>query len=174
MSDGRLRIVTSTLLVSARRPLVVNVFMTSVQLTNEMKQLVFNAFAMSNANAYLTSVPPTNARRPPARRLLVPLKAFLTFELPSNARRLCVANASSTRRPLVANELPTHNRQRQPKSSSCGFAVDASTPSLLARPPGDSNMRLLLPACNTSRNAALMRCKRRSSVSRRPPREQRP
>ncbi len=122
-------------------------------------------------NAFLTSVPPTNARRPPARRLLAPLNAF---ELPLNARRLCVANASSTRRPLVTNLLPTHGRWRQPKSSSCGFAVDASTPGLLARPCSDSNVRQFLPACNTSRNAALLRCKQRSSISRRLPRKQRP
>ncbi len=126
------------------------------------------------ANAFLTSVLPTNARRPPARRLLAPLNVFLTNKLPSNARRLCVASASSTRRLLVANALPTHDRQQQPKSSSCGFTVNASTPGLLARPCSDSNVRLLLPACNTSRNAALACCKWRNSVSRRLPREQRP
>jgi hypothetical protein len=166
--------VTGTLLVSARRPLVVNAFTTSAQFTNEMKRLIFNAFATSNANAYLTSMPPTNARRPPARRLLVPIKAFLTYKLPLNARRLCVTNTVSTRRPLVANALPTHDRRRQPESSFCGFAVNASMPGLLARPRGNSNVRLLLPACNMSRNAALARCKRKSSVSRRPPHEQRP
>jgi hypothetical protein len=74
-------------------------------------------------------MPPTNARRPPTRRLLAPLNAF---EMPSNARRLCIANASSTRRLLVANALPTHDRRRPPESSSCGFAVNASTPSSLA------------------------------------------
>ncbi len=164
---------TSTPLVSARSPLVVNAFTMSGQLTNKMKQLVFNAFATSNANAYLTSVPPTNARRLPARRLLAPLKAFLIYKLPLNARRLYVANASSTRRLLVANALPTHNRQGQPKSSSCGIAVNASTPGLLARPRSNSTVRLLLPACTTSRNAALVCCKRRSSVSRRLPCKQR-
>ena len=165
---------TSTPLVSTRRLLVVNAFTMSMQLTNKNKWLVFNAFTMSNANAYLMSVPPTNARRPPARRLLAPLKAFLTSELPLNTRRLCIANASSIRRPLVAIALPTQDRQRQPESSSCGFAVDTSKPGLLARPHGNSNVRLLLPTCNTSRNAALARCMWRSSVSRRPPREQRP
>jgi hypothetical protein len=116
----------------------------------------------------------TNARRPPARKLLALVKAFLTYELPLNVRRLFVANTSSKRRPLVTNALPTHDRWRQPESSSCGFAVNASTPGLLTRPCGNSNVRLLLPACNTSRNAALACCKRRSSVSRRPPCEQRP
>jgi hypothetical protein len=125
-------------------------------------------------NTYFTSVPPKNARRPPARRLLAPLKAFLTYKLPSNARKLCVANASSTRRPLVTNALPTHDRWRQSKSSFCGFAVNASMPGLLARPRGNSNVRLLLPACNTSRNDVLTRCKWRSSVSRRPLCKQRP
>jgi hypothetical protein len=116
--------------------------------------------------AFLTSMPPTNTRRPLARRLLTPLNAFLTNELPSNARRLCIANASSTRRPLVANALPMHDRWWQPESSSCGFTVNASMPGLLTRPRGDSNVRPLLSASNSSRNAALARCKRRSSVSR--------
>jgi hypothetical protein len=122
------------------------------------------------ANAYLTSVPPTNARRLPARRLLAPLNAFLTNKLPSNPRRLCVANASSTRRPLVANALPTHDRRRQPESSSCGFAVDASTPGLLARLCGDSNVRPLSPACDTSRNAAHARQWQTNDNDRRRPR----
>ncbi len=165
---------TSTPFVSARRLLVVNAFTTRVQLMNKMKRLVFNTFTTSNANAYLTSVPPTNARRMLARRLLAPFEAFLTYKLPSNARKLCIANASSTRRPLVANALPTHDRQRQPESPSCGFALNASMPGLLARPRGNSNVRLLLPACNMSRNAALAHCKRRSSVSRRLLRKQRP
>ncbi len=117
------------------------------------------------ANAFLTSVSPRNARKPPVRRLLMLLNAFLTKELPLNARRLCVASTSSTRRPLVTNALPMHNRQRQPKSSSCGFAIDASMPGSLARPHGNSNVRLLFPACNTRRNAALVRCKRRNSVA---------
>ncbi len=109
------------------------------------------------ANAFLTSVLPRNARRPPTRRLLEPLNSFLMNELPSKARRLCVANASSTRRPLVANVLPTHDRCRQPESSSCGFAVDASTPGLLARLCSNSNMKPLSPACDTSRNATCTR-----------------
>ncbi len=62
------------------------------------------------ANAFLTSVPPTNARKPPARRLLAPLNSFLMNKLPLNARRLCVARASSTRRLLVTNVLPRHDR----------------------------------------------------------------
>jgi hypothetical protein len=109
------------------------------------------------ANVFLTSVPTTNARRPPARRLLAPLNAFLTNKLPSNARRLCFTNASSTRRLLVANALPMHDRWRQPESSSCGFAVDASTPGSLARLCGDSNVRPLMPSCDMSRNAACVR-----------------
>jgi hypothetical protein len=155
---------------SRRQP--ANTFLTSMPPTNARRPPARRLLAP--LNAYFTSVLPTNTRRPPARRLLAPLKAFLTYELPSNARRLCVTNASSTRRPLVINALPTHDRRRQPESSSCGFVVNASAPSLLARPRGNSNMRLLLLACNTSRNAALARCKRRSSVSRRPPCEQRP
>ncbi len=103
----------------------------------------------------------------------MPLNAFLTNKLPSNARRLCLASASSTRRPLVANALPTHDRQRRLKSSSCGFTVDASTPVLIARPCSNSNERPLLPACNMSRNAALACCKQRNSVNRRPPCKQR-
>jgi hypothetical protein len=45
---------------------------------------------LAQLNAYFKSVPPTNARRPLARRLLALLKAFLTNKLPLNARRLCV------------------------------------------------------------------------------------
>jgi hypothetical protein len=154
---------------SRRQP--TNAFLMSVPPTNARRPPARRLLAL--LNAYFRSVPPTNARRPSARRLLAPLKAFLTYELPSNTRRLCIANASSMRRPLVANVLPMHNRWRQPESSSCGFAVDASMPGLLARPRGDSNVRLLLPACNMSRNAALAHCKQRSSVSRRPPCKQR-
>jgi hypothetical protein len=155
---------------SRRQP--ANAFLTSALPTNARRLPARRLLAP--LNAYFTSVPPTNNSRPPARRLLAPLKAFLTYELPLNARRLCVANASSTRRPLVANALPTHDRRRQPESSSCGFAINASMPGLLARPRGDSNVRLLLPARDTSRNAVLACSKRRSSVSRRPPRKQRP
>ncbi len=100
-------------------------------------------------------------------------QCLLDKQAASNARRLCFANAFSMRRPLVANALPTHDRWRQAKSSSCGFAVDASMPGLLARPCGDSIVRPLLPACNMSRNAALAGCKRRNSVSRPPPCKQR-
>jgi hypothetical protein len=156
--------------VSRRQP--ANAFLTSMPPTNAMRPPTRRLLVP--LNAYFRSMPPTYARRPPASRLLGPLKAFLTYELPLNARRLCVANASSTTRLLVANALPMHDRWWQPKSSSCGFAADAFMPGSLARPHGDSNMRLLLPACNTSRNAALARCKRGSSVSRWPPREQRP
>ena len=42
------------------------------------------------------------------------------------------------------------------------------------RPRGDCSMRPHLPACNTSRNAARMRCKRWSIVDRRLPCKQRP
>ncbi len=157
---------------TASRQQPANAFLMSMPPTNARRPTARRLLAP--LNTYFTSVLPTNTRRPPARRLLAPLKAFLTYELPLNARRLCIANASSTRRLLVANALPTHNRRRQPESSSCGFAVDASTSGLLARPCSNSNARLLLPACNTSRNAALACCKRRSSVSRRPPRKQRP
>jgi hypothetical protein len=59
------------------------------------------------------------------------------------------------------------------ESSSCGSAAVASLPGSLARPRGDCSMRPHLPACNTSRNAAHVHCKRRSSVDRRLPREQR-
>ena len=71
------------------------------------------------------------------------------------------------------NLLPNENK-RPPESSSCGSIADASLPGLLARPRGDCSMRPHLPACNTSSNAARMRCKWRSSVDRRLPREQRP
>ncbi len=171
IGSGRSTNCGSTSATASRRQLV-NTFLMSVLPTNVRRPPARRLLAP--LNAHFTSVPPTHARRPPGRRLLAPLKTFLTYELPLNARRLCVANASSTRRPLVTNALPTHDRRRQPKSSSCGLAVDASKPGLLARPCGNSNMRLLLPTCNTSRNAVLTCCKRRSSVSRQPPCKQRP
>jgi hypothetical protein len=162
IGSGRLTNCGSTSATTSRRQ-PANAFLMSVLPTNARWSPARRLLAQ--LNAYFTSVPPTNARRPPARRLLAPLKAFLTYELSSNARRLCVANASSMRRPLVANVLPTHDRRRQPESSYCGFAI-ASMLSLLTRPHGNSNVRLLLPTCNTSRNAALPRCKQRISVSR--------
>ncbi len=171
IGSGRLTNCGSTSATASRRQ-PANAFLMSVPPTNARRLPARRLLAP--LNPYFTSVPPMNARRPPARRLLTPLKAFLTYKLPSNARRLCVANASSTRRPLVANALPTHDRWRQPESSFCGFAVDASILGLPARPCGDSNVRLLVPPCNMSRNAALAHCKRRSSVSRWPPCKQRP
>ena len=102
------------------------------------------------------------SRRPPARKPLAQLNAFFTNAPTTNVRwRLHVDNVSLTRKLLA--EL-----------SSCGSAAAASLPGSLARPCGDCSMRPHLPACNTSRNAAHVHCKRRSSVDRRLPREQRP
>jgi hypothetical protein len=104
----------------------------------------------------LTSVPPTNARRPsvvngfPTRRLHV-VSAFLT-------RRLLVA--------LWLNALLLHHRWRQPELSSCGFTTAASTSGLPARLRSDSNARPLSHVCDTSRTAARARRSQRSSNNR--------
>jgi hypothetical protein len=107
-------------------------------------------------NAYFTSVPPMNARRPPV------VNGFST-------RRLHVVNAFSTKRPLIAlwpNALLLHDRWRPPKPSSYGFAAAASTSGLPARLCGNNNARLLLHVCNMSRTAACVQLLQRSSIDR--------
>ncbi len=86
-----------------------------------------------------------------------PAIATSTKKLLINARRLPVVNGFSTRRLLVTlwpNALLLHDRWRQPKLSSCGFAAAASTSGSPARLHGNSNARPLLHICNTSRTAA--------------------
>jgi hypothetical protein len=139
------------------------------------------------ANAFLTSVLPTNARMPPVRRLLAPLNTYFMSMLPTNARRppvingfsmrrLHIVNAFSTKRPLIAlwpNALLSHDGWWPPKPSSYGFAAAASTSGLPARLRGNNNGRPLLHVCDMSRTAACTQRSRRSSIDRQPQREQR-
>jgi len=115
--------------------------------------------------------------RPPARRPLAQLTAFFTSRpIPPARKRLHVAKANTTltRRLLIADAPFRHVGWWPPESSSYGSAAVASSPGLLAGPRGDCSMRPHFPACNTSRNAAHVHCRRRSSVDRWLPREQRP
>ncbi len=123
---------------SRRRP--ANAILTRKLLAKNKRPLTANASSMS--------MPPTNARRLPARRLHI-VSAF-------SRRRLLVA--------LWPNALLLRDRWRQLQPSSCGFAAAASTSSLPARLCRDSNARPLLHICDTSRTAACTRRLRRSSA----------
>jgi hypothetical protein len=108
------------------------------------------------ANAFLISILPTNARRPPV------INGF-------SMRRLHVINAFLTKRLLVVlwpNALLLHNGWRPPEPSSYGFATAASTSGSPTRLCGDNNARPLLHVCDMSRTAAHAWCSQRSSIDR--------
>jgi hypothetical protein len=132
---------------SRRRP--ANAIMTRKLLAKNKRPLTANASSMS--------LPPTNTRRLPSRRLHA-ISAF-------SKRRLLVA--------LWPNTLHLHNRWRQPKPSSCGFAAAASMSGLPTRLRGNSNARPLSHICDMSRTAACMQRLQRSSGNRQLQREQR-
>jgi hypothetical protein len=125
-----------------------NAILISKLLANNRRQLI--------VNSSLTSMLPTNARRP-----IVANDSSMSKQ-PTNARRPPIVNGFLTRRPLVANAFwmhapPRHNGWRPQQLSSFGFVAAASKSASPKRLHGGSNVRLLLPACNTSRNAARAR-----------------
>jgi hypothetical protein len=88
-----------------------------------------------------------------------PTNASLTRALLALARRPPIINNFLTSMALVANAFwkhvpPRHDRQWPQQSSSFGFATATSKSALPGQLHGGNNVRLLLPACNTSRNAA--------------------
>jgi hypothetical protein len=110
---------------STTRKQPINAFLTRKPLVNNRKLLVANNFLTSvPPNVFLASMPCTNVRKP-----LVP-NAFLK------------------------NAPPRHDGRRPQQPSSFGFATVASKSTSPKRLYISSNVRPLLPACDTSRNVA--------------------